>query len=181
MRLFVAVQLPDDAREEVLRVRAELITPLTRQGVRFVKPEKLHLTLSFLGNVPPESLPALCNALAKIPFAPIPLRLARLGCFPNCGRPKVIWIGIDGETEPLRVLSEAVTEIAKPFAPQLDDKPFSAHITLARISPGSKEIGRLLATSQVLVSPTPLVVDAISLYHSLADGTYEVLRRYPAQ
>jgi 2'-5' RNA ligase len=177
VRLFVGIELSGDALEEILRVRSQLIGPLTRQGVRFVRPEKLHLTLAFLGSVEEGNVAPLTTALGEIQSHPIGLKLSPIGCFPNAQRPKVIWIGIGGDIDALSAVADAVSTASRPFAPDLEETPFSPHITLARISPGSKEVGRLLEREHIVVQPVEFGVAELCLFHSVPDGTYQVLGR----
>src|SRR5690348_9211006 len=144
MRLFIAIELTGPAKDEVLRVRARLLEAIARQGVRFVRPEKLHLTLAFLGNVEEGNLPDLKQELDAVSAPAFRLQLSSLGCFPDMRRPKVIWLGLDGDVEAIRALAANVAQRAKPFAPEMDEKPYSPHITLARVNPGSKEVGKML-------------------------------------
>ena len=176
MRLFIGIELSGTAQEEILGIRERLVETITRQGVRFVRPEKLHLTLAFLGQVEVSDLDGLIRAIDQLgpTQAGIHLRVTGLGCFPDARRPKVIWVGVEGDVQNL---ATQVVEAAKPFALELDEKPFSAHITLARISPGSKEVGR--AIGHIALEPTvgEFTATEFCLCHSKQDGTYEVLHR----
>ncbi len=103
MRLFVALEVPEPVRREVRRRIAGLRDRLPR--ARWVNPEVLHLTLLFLGEVPPDDVPALAGRLrdAFAPFPPLPLRLAGAGTFP-AGRPaRVAWIGVAAPPELARL------------------------------------------------------------------------------
>ena len=178
MRLFVGIEISAAGREAILGVRERLVSLVARQGVRFVNPEKLHLTLAFLGNVDPKDLESLKAALSAVPkVCEVTLDLISIGAFPDMRRPKVVWIGLEGDLRSLAILAGNVTHAAKPFAPQLDEKPFSPHITLARINPGSKEVGRVLAQAHIEPPAAKMVVDSFVLFHSRPDGAYEILHR----
>lgn len=179
MRLFVGIELGGALRDEVMRVRNGLVGPLTRQGVRFVRPEKLHLTLCFLGSVPDGVIEDLTSQLHGIAAKSMNLQLTEIGCFPSRKRPKVIWLGLAGEREALERLADAVVAVAKPLAKELDDKPFVPHITLARISPGSQEVGRLLEGLKPSVEPAATSVTEFCLFHSVPDGSYAIIDRFP--
>lgn len=176
MRLFVAIPLEDPARSRVLEVREAIAKLIARQGVRFVGPEKLHLTLAFLGDVALEhvgDLTARLDALSALPR--LQLELAGIGAFPDLRRPKVIWVGLVGDVASAASLAEAVASAARPLSPQLDEKPFAAHITLARVKPGSKEVGRVLQALNLRIPRESLPVASFSLIHSRPDGIYETL------
>jgi 2'-5' RNA ligase len=178
MRLFVGVELVGPSREEILAVREKLVEALSRQGVRFVRPDKIHLTLSFLGDVDEDRLDdlkaALRSAATRTAFE---VQVGEIGCFPDPNRPKVIWMGLQGEIEKLELLAAEVTGLAKPFASHHEEKPYSPHITLARISPGSKVVGRLLQAQHLIVNPAIFPIDSVTLFQSHPDGSYVVLER----
>jgi RNA 2',3'-cyclic 3'-phosphodiesterase len=175
MRLFVAIELSGPARDTVLDARAKLVEFATRQGVRFVKPEKLHLTLTFLGQVAEDRVENLKTALNGLSDSQgFTLISSELGGFPDLRRPKVIWLGMEGEIGKISELANRVQEITKPFAPEQDDKQFSPHITLARISPGSKDVGRIVQHLAIEVG-AEMPVTEIALFHSKSDGSYEKL------
>jgi 2'-5' RNA ligase len=111
MRLFVALEIPEPVRREVRRRVAGLRERLPR--ARWVNPDVLHLTLLFLGEVPPEGVAALADRLADAfaPFPALPLRLAGAGTFP-AGRPaRVAWVGVAAPPQ-LAPLQAAVARAA---------------------------------------------------------------------
>ncbi len=133
MRLFVAV----DPGE---RFRAELSTRLApwraRLPIAWVRPENLHVTLRFLGDLPETALPGLAAALrataaAQPAFA---LHPGRTGAFPDLRDPRVLFLHV-GSGGALERLAAAVRAATDPLLPpgQRDDKPLRAHLTLARI------------------------------------------------
>lgn len=175
MRLFVGLEVTGPARCEVLRVQAALREVIERQGVRFVAPDKLHLTLAFLGTVRDEAIPDLRHSLADLAnVGDFEARLDDLGAFPNRERPKVIWIGVDGASG-LTGLADQVARMCRPFAPELDSRPFSPHLTLARIKPGSRQVGTILAQSSITPEPLSFPITEVLLVHSRSDGVYQPL------
>ena len=102
-----------------------------------MRPDLLHLTLAFLGSIPDERLPdviAACAAAASAQ-APFDIALDRAGRFPLAGAPRVVWLGVgEGATESADLAAavrRALTARGLPF----DEKPFRAHVTLARVGP----------------------------------------------
>lgn len=142
MRLFLAFELPAELRacigERVAQLRSAL------PAASWVPPERMHLTLAFLGEVAESRLAALDDALRPI-FARAPrlrLRLGGAGAFPP-GRPaRVAWIGIEGRAAGEGaaanggVLAAIEGEARRALAAVLDDpieeRPYHAHVTLAR-------------------------------------------------
>jgi len=151
MRLFVALELPDDVRREVKRRLAGVRGRLPR--ARWVDPDIVHLTLLFLGETAAERVPALAAALADACRLPaFAVRLAGGGTFPP-GRPaRVAWVGLEewsGEAGSLAALQAAVTRAAVEaigFVPE--GRPFTAHVTLARCpDPWPRDAAQMWATA----------------------------------
>ena len=105
------------------------------RAVRWVRPEGIHLTLKFLGDVSSDALPdikaATENATAGI--GSISLRAEGLGCFPNMKRPRVLWIGLKGQLDALRSLRDQVEEQVSPLGYPTEKRPFNPHLTLGRV------------------------------------------------
>ncbi len=182
MRLFIGVELLGDAKELILSVRERLMAAIDRQGVRFVRPEKLHVTLAFLGSVDESKVAGLVAALDQFAGTPgMALVTGPIGCFPDMRRPRVIWIGLGGDIDRLATLAAEIASTAKPLSPELGDEPFKPHVTLARINPGSKEVGRVIHQLSLEPAGAALRVDSFTLFHSRPDGTYEKLHEVKLQ
>ena len=136
VRTFIAIELPGDVRQYV----AECEDRLRRAGadVRWVRPDRIHLTLLFLGEVPADRLADLEAAVraAAAPLAPLTLQAAGAGRFPPRGAPRVIWIGVEEPTGGLVRLQKAVADAAADFAEKCEDRAFTAHLTLGRAKSG---------------------------------------------
>jgi 2'-5' RNA ligase len=131
MRLFVALDLP----EAVRRALGELIAQLKpkSRSARWVRPESMHVTLKFLGNVDARKLDAICAVLATIHSAqPVQLHFRGIGFFPNERRPRVIWSGIEA-TPNLFELVAAMEQVFEPLRFARESRPFVPHLTLARL------------------------------------------------
>jgi 2'-5' RNA ligase len=132
MRLFVAITLPADVHKRIVRVMEEL-KPLSR-APRWVRPEGLHLTVKFLGEVKEPQLAPIVAELKEIrALRPIEFRFRGLGSFPKHDRPRVIWAGIDANKE-LTDLAESMESRLEPLGFPREEREFSPHITLARIN-----------------------------------------------
>ncbi len=153
MRLFVALELPPEVKEAAARMQDRLKP--SGAGVKWVRPEGMHLTLKFLGEVEDERLPGLPGALDRAcrGRGALELELAGCGAFPGRGRPRVVWLGVAGQVGELAGLARALEEsLARlGFAPE--KRPFKAHLTLGRVrqggrgrrAPDTRELSRLLA------------------------------------
>ena len=106
LRLFTALDLPAPVRRQLAEVMGALSAALPRGRVRWVRPEGMHLTLQFYGEVGADKLPGLQAAVAAAAagVTPLALELKDLGTFPNLSRPRVIWAGLAGEVDRLKAL-----------------------------------------------------------------------------
>ena len=132
-RLFVSVELP----HAITQLLGELDPHL--RGVRWLAPEQMHLTLSFLGNVSAETEEKLRANLCAISWKAFFLPLVGLGTFPGKGRPNILWLG-GGQGHPhLFQLHKRVQEAALAAGLEPDLRAFHPHITLARCRDVSAE------------------------------------------
>src|ERR1700730_17408405 len=113
MRLFVAMDIPEDVRSSLAALTAKLRTAC--RDARWVRIEGLHITLKFIGEVSSEKAGAIKTALAILPsFTPILITFRGLGFFPNERRPRVLWAGIEASSE-LAALAAAVEAALDPL------------------------------------------------------------------
>ena len=133
IRTFIAVELPDEVRAYLAGCQARLAE--AGGNVKWTRPEQVHLTLAFLGNVRVEDVPALVEAVrtAVAPFGPVGLRATGTGQFPPGGAPRVAWVGVEVQAGDLAGLQQAVAEAAGPFAEKHEDRRFHPHLTLGRV------------------------------------------------
>jgi RNA 2',3'-cyclic 3'-phosphodiesterase len=137
-RLFFAVPLPDEVREAIRPVR-DAVQAAVGNGqarIRWVRIESLHLTLRFLGPTSldeAEALGAAADAVASN-SAPFEIRIRGAGAFPAYGRPRTLWLGIEAGREGLAALADGLARSLPRTegGGASDDRPFSAHLTMAR-------------------------------------------------
>ncbi|HWM23975.1 MAG TPA: RNA 2',3'-cyclic phosphodiesterase [Chthoniobacterales bacterium] len=132
-RLFVSLELPRSITERLAKLDPHL------RGVRWLEPEQMHLTLSFLGNVPGDVEEALKKNLEAIEWKSFFLPLIGVGAFPGKGRPNVIWIGVGTGHPHLFQLHKRVQEAAIHAGLEPDLRSFHPHVTLARCRDVSAE------------------------------------------
>jgi len=129
-RLFVAVELPPAVRADLGALRADI------PGARWVKPEQMHLTLRFIGaDVPDDRVKPIQDALATVTGAAFSLTVRGVGRFPPGDRkpPRVLWVGLDKAPALFALHGGVESALATAGFPP-EDRPFSAHITLARVN-----------------------------------------------
>jgi 2'-5' RNA ligase len=131
LRTFVALEIGEEMRARIGSLGAELRARLP--GVRWVRPEGIHLTLRFLGATTRAQVerlkPTLALAAAACP--PAEVAVARLGAFPERGSPRVLWLGLSLPA-PLAALQSACERAAAATGFDREDRPFRAHLTLGR-------------------------------------------------
>ena len=172
MRLFFAIFPPEEVLEEAFRFQQSLRGAITRQGVRFTRPNKIHLTLAFLGDdFEIDSAQTQARSIAA-EHPRQEMRLADFGCFPTSKRPKTIWVGIDGPT--VCALGSA---IQSRFG--LRDEPFVPHMTVARVAPASQAVGRLLQPlAGSFQSGIHWTAESFDLVSTLGNGQYEIVSSF---
>lgn len=104
-------------------------------AVTWVAAENVHLTLKFLGDVPLSKLDQVKEAAQKAAVGTVDFSLTAegLGCFPTPRRPKVIWVGVNGEKNHLAALRDRIESHIAPLGYPTEDRPFSPHLTLGRV------------------------------------------------
>ena len=134
VRAFIAIELPRVTLDALADVQARLSHPAPRDSVRWVKPDNIHLTLKFLGQVPTAQIDAITTALkhAVAGLHAFPFEVMHAGCFPNPRRPRVIWIGVDEPTGALLALQRAVESAIAPLGYPSEPRAFQPHLTLGR-------------------------------------------------
>ena len=171
MRLFIAINFDGQTKEKILAVQDRL----REQGQgKFTRRENLHLTLAFLGEVPPGRVEAIHRAMDHTAISPLSLTFDHTGRFRQEGG-DLWWLGL-GENEALMALQQELAGHLSTEGFPLESRPFAPHITLARQV-------RLTASAhpdQLLGEPFSTQIHAISLMHSQQIGgrlTYTELHR----
>jgi len=171
IRSFIAIELPQNVKNELAQLEDELERP-DHRFVKWVNPRAIHLTLKFLGNVPLKQIPEISNAIERASkgIPPLHLQIASLGVFPNANRPRVLWVGIKGETDSLQGLQRKIDSALVSLGFTEEKRPFTPHLTLARVREGASIIDRKgfgeLVMSINFESKHPISVEAINLIKS---------------
>jgi RNA 2',3'-cyclic 3'-phosphodiesterase len=133
MRTFIALPLPAEARALLGNLQAKLRS--FGADVKWTAADSIHLTLKFLGEIAPASLPGLVSHLrtetaAEHSFA---LRVHGLGGFPDLRNPRVIWCGLEGDRAALASVQQKVEAACIQAGFPSEERPFQAHLTLGRV------------------------------------------------
>ncbi|HSH68675.1 MAG TPA: RNA 2',3'-cyclic phosphodiesterase [Deferrisomatales bacterium] len=171
IRCFVAAALPEATREQLGALQGRL----RRAGLpaRWVRPEALHLTLKFLGELPP----AVFDQVAEQLFLPLdgagPLRLTPrgVGTVPPDSRARVVWAGLEGDVAALARLALTVEARVQGCGVARERRPFQSHLTLGRATRlgGLGDVREILETEAGFEAP-PFVVRELVLYESRLRG-----------
>jgi 2'-5' RNA ligase len=157
IRSFIAIELPEAVKTGLRQLQTELTLP-QYSFVKCVSPEGIHLTLKFLGNISAQKITEIIRVMeqASQVVSPFQLQLIEVGAFPNLKRPRVVWVGIKGEVDKLVGWQQRIDEGLVPLGFAKEARPFTPHLTLARLrdncSPGDRlHFGEMVASSHVEV------------------------------
>ncbi len=135
MRLFVALELPTDVRQELDQRTRRARSGLPR--ARWLGPEAMHLTLVFLGETAEDQLPALHRELRSA-FArsqPMDLQVVELGAFPPRGRRRIVWAGVEATGDLGGLQGNVAEAVERTLRIEPERRPYHPHVTLARCKP----------------------------------------------
>lgn len=179
MRTFVALNLPPKERERIHRALGRLRD--SGFPVRWVEAENLHVTLKFLGEVRPEVLPRVEEALEKVAEGtpPLVLHLEGFGAFPTVRRPRVIWMGVEA-TPVLRCLKQDLEWALADLGFETETRAFHPHLTLGRADPGDgagafRELDERVAGMDVTASVHVATLDLMRSQLSRSGAHYHVM------
>lgn len=184
IRAFIAV----DPSEDVVRNLSATVKSLEKRttGFRWVRPEAIHLTLRFLGEIEEDLVATIDGRLAPLAgsFGPISLAAAGLGFFPRPENPRIVWAGLTGEIDRLADLQKRVQEAVEDLpVHQEKERDFTPHLTLARI-PNFRGASGVPAVLQAAPAADfgAFTADRLFLYKSrlTPEGArYTKLKEYP--
>lgn len=148
LRTFIAVDLPGEVVARAQRLCQELGEGA--DGIKWVEPQSMHLTLKFLGDVRENETYEICQAIDRAvgSLESFDVDCLGAGAFPNVERPRTLWIGIGRESEPLAQLHAAIEDAMADLGFHREPKRFLPHLTIGRVKrpgPYLANVSRLLA------------------------------------
>ena len=173
MRVFVAVDVGDEVRREVTRVVTTLTGKLEAvkkpPKVVWVRPNALHVTIRFLGELEPPDVDRIQDLLAPpIPIAPFRLEWRGIGTFPSNRHPRALWLGVTSGAVPLaEVEAEVSRRLAGEKSVEIEDRAFLPHLTLGRVKMAGEGIDWPKLLQSVEVKRAASMVDRVTLYRSV--------------
>ena len=166
IRTFIAIELPVKVKQVARQIQNQLGERI--DGIRWVKHENIHLTVKFLGNMEENRIndiaAAVINAVKDISV--MNLKTGHLGIFPNENRPRILWLGIEGDVrEFIRMSKNCESELAK-LGYEKDARENKPHITVGRIRSSKKQKGLVNILEDIHIESIEFRADALKLIRS---------------
>jgi 2'-5' RNA ligase len=158
MRLFIAIDLPEDVKSELKKAQDSLRSEKDKLTIA----RELHLTLKFLGETPEKEVEKIKKALSKIKFKRFKLRLDGTGLFPTEKFIRVAWVGLE-ESKDLKELAQKIKESLPEYK---EDYPFNPHLTLSRIKLLENRENFVKKVKNLKIKPLEFEVKNFVLYSS---------------
>ncbi|MFH1790766.1 MAG: RNA 2',3'-cyclic phosphodiesterase [Candidatus Omnitrophota bacterium] len=180
MRLFIAVDIPEAVKKELAAVQGAI--KRADADVKWVCPDRIHLTLKFLGETDENMLEGLKGIMDKAAcnYKGFELSLFRAGAFPALDSPRVLWMGIDGNCAVLEKLAREIDDLCAGMGFAGEERRFSAHLTIGRLKSSRNRQRIKEEVLNAAFKALTFKVDSIVLYQSILkpDGpAYTVLHR----
>lgn len=163
MRLFIAIEIPEDIKEYLIGVQEKISNELAK--VKWVSKPQMHLTLKFLGEVQPNTAEELKKELKKIKFEHFSVNLDSIGVFPGEDYIRVVWVGLKPEEKIIELQNDIDENLKNLFK---KEKNFKPHITLGRIKfiEGKNKTKFIETTKNIKVEGKKIVIADFRLIKS---------------
>ena len=134
IRAFLAMDPPPEVLRRIADIQ-EVLKKTLRGSISWVRPEGIHLTLKFFGDMAIEGLQPISEVVSgqAAGTCPLQLNIKGFGVFPGIRRPRVLWLGVGGEVARLIALQGVLDQGFETCGIKKEERPFRAHLTLARI------------------------------------------------
>ncbi len=169
MRFFIALEIPDQSRQELQVVQEEIGRFIPE--ARLIQDNKFHLTLAFLGEQPEDMKEMLidCMTQAVKDVPPFSVTPAYIDGFPNLHNARVLWAGVKGDIDKLMVIRERIKDGLIDLNLSVDHRRYEPHITLAKINSNweLKDSQEVQLQSMMMRDFAPINITAIKLFESI--------------
>jgi 2'-5' RNA ligase len=188
LRLFIGIELDDRVRASSAAIADSIKRQLGRRiDARWVPAENLHITLWFIGNVAEERADEIRRAVDRpLVTGAFDLHIAGLGAFPRSGAPRVFWLGVQDGAEALARLYAELSMRLEPLGIAPEQRPYSAHLTIARVREiRGRDYAGLRASLRAMPADAGACrIQALTVFRSHLSpngATYEAVLRVPLQ
>lgn len=146
IRSFLAFDIENDKVLNRLATAQEYLIQ-TRADVKLVKPQNIHITVRFLGNITPAMVEKIFREMKEVQFFKFNVQIKGLGAFPNPSYPRIVWAGITEGADQLRSVFSRLEPRLRDLGFTPDSKGFSPHLTIARVRSGRnrQQLSRFIA------------------------------------
>ncbi len=167
-RTFAALTIGSEDRESIARLSAAMRERQSGTDLKWVRPEIIHLTFRFFGDLDRKQLGKASDAIRSLDrdFAIPDVAYGELGAFPSKRRPQVIWLGVVDPRGELAALAARADMAIRRVGFGAADKPFVAHLTLARVGRGRRSPAWDLLTDGLTTPNGPLRITSVTLFKS---------------
>ncbi|MBI2596437.1 RNA 2',3'-cyclic phosphodiesterase [Candidatus Daviesbacteria bacterium] len=170
MRFFIALEIPEADKEQIKQVQAQLKTLIPR--IKLTDPEKLHLTIAFIGEQDLSIQDALITAMknAEVGIGPFSIIPAYLDGFPHLHTAHILWIGIKGDIDKLYRLRHHIKDGLENIKLGVDHRRYVPHIAIGKLNNFNltpnleKEFERIMS-----IQFNPITVSSIKLFESIPE------------
>ena len=169
IRLFVALELPEELRERIAMVQRGVT------GARWIPPENLHITLRFIGDVPGDRYDDIVYALEAVRSEPFALTIAGAGHFESRGRVRALWLGIERDPALIALNKRLESALVRAGLPP-EERKYTPHVTIARLNDAApaQVSGWLQANTMFRAIPWP--IDSFVLFSSFQSRNGAIYR-----
>ncbi|MFQ5944540.1 MAG: RNA 2',3'-cyclic phosphodiesterase [Anaerolineales bacterium] len=138
IRTFVAIEIPQSLRAKLNRSLENLRSGLSRNLVRWVRPDSMHLTLNFLGDIDQLQVGLIQETLDSVVIgrSSFMLEIKGFGSFPNSRRPRVLWVGIEAAIDDLQQLQSELSHRLEVIGFDAERRDYHPHLTIGRVRKG---------------------------------------------
>jgi len=165
-RLFIAVDIDEATRAQFARISMRVREAIGQAKASWVRQDRMHLTLHFFGRADAALESRVRDTLAgSIAERPFDVSFAGLGCFPERGSPRVLWLGVDAGLAELRRIHASLGRDLSRALPERTNGPFTPHLTLARFRDRVPRT-KLSEIADIPASAGPARIDRVTLYES---------------
>jgi len=166
IRTFIAIELPVEVKQVVRQIQDQLGESV--KGVRWVKQENIHLSIKFLGNVEENKIKDIATAVknAVKDSSVMTLKMGHLGIFPNEKRPRILWLGIEGDVREFMSMSKNCELELTKLGFEKDAREKIPHITVGRIRSSKKQKGLVNIIKDIPIKSVKFKTDTLKLMRS---------------